>query len=536
MRKIHPYIYLPIAFALVLILGIYLGNHMVSSPGSGKAISKTQSGNFDRLVKVLNLIQQDYVDTIGTERVVNATVESILEELDPHSEFIPASRFKEVNDPLKGNFDGIGIEFRKVKDTIIVIRTIPGGPSEQAGLMPGDRIVKVNDTTVAGNDIPTDSIVSMLKGERNTKVDVAVYRRGNKGLLDFTITRGEIPTYSLDVSYMVNDQIGYVKLNKFSATTSDELHEAIQELKGQQMTKLILDLRGNGGGYLSESIEVADEFLRDGELIVYTEGKNRPVRKKHATGDGLFQEGELVVLIDEMSASASEIVAGAIQDNDRGTIIGRRSFGKGLVQEQMKLKDGSAIRLTVARYHTPSGRSIQKPYKPGDSKDYYMDFLRSMENDNKDPAKDSIVDSSKVYTTSDGDTVYGGGGIFPDIYVPREEGLANELTQKLIRAGIIFRFAFQYADDHRDDFKRFADAQEFVENFEVQTALMEQLKSFAGQNGIHGEEKEYEEAKRLIKSRLKAFIGRNFFDDEAFYPVIHKVDIEFQKALDYLKE
>lgn len=536
MRKIHPYIYLPIAFALVLILGIYLGNHMVSVPGSGKTISTTQNGNFNRLVKVLNLIQQDYVDTIGTDHIVNATVKSVLEELDPHSEFIPASQFKQVNDPLKGNFDGIGIEFRMVKDTIIVIRIIPGGPSEEVGLMPGDRIVKVNDTTVAGKGIPTDSIVSMLKGERNTKVDVSVYRRGNKGLLDFTIKRGEIPTYSLDVSYMVNDQIGYVKLNKFSATTSDELQEAIKELKAKQMDKLILDLRGNGGGYLSESIEVADEFLKDGELIVYTEGKNRSVRKKYATRDGLFQEGELVVLIDELSASASEIVAGAIQDNDRGTIIGRRSFGKGLVQEQMQLQDGSAIRLTVARYHTPSGRSIQRPYKPGDSKDYYMDFLSNIENDSKDSAIDSIVDSSKVYTTSDGDTVYGGGGIFPDIFIPRQEGLYNELTQKLIRAGIIFRFAFQYADDHRDDFKRFADANDFVKNFEVQPGLMEQLKAFAAKNGIHGEEQEYEEASRSIKSRLKAFIGRNFFDDRAFYPVIHQVDPEFQKALDYLKE
>ena len=536
MRKIHPYIYLPIAFALVLILGIYLGNHMISAPGSGKSISKTSNGDFNRLVNVLNLIKQDYVDTIGTDKIESTAVESILEELDPHSKFIPASRFQEVNEPLKGNFDGIGIEFRNVKDTIIVLRTIAGGPSEEVGLMAGDRIVKVNDKTIAGQNIPTDSIVSMLKGERGTKVDVSVYRRGNEGLLDFTITRDKIPTYSLDVSYMVNDRIGYAKLNKFSATTGDELHKAIKELKDKQMSKLILDLRGNGGGYLKESIEVADEFLKDGELIVYTEGKNRPVEKEHATGDGEFQEGDLVILIDELSASASEIVAGAIQDNGRGTIIGRRSFGKGLVQEQMKLENGSAIRLTVARYHTPSGRSIQRDYKQGENEDYYQDFLRRMEDGRLDTADSISVDSSKIYKTSDGDTVYGGGGIYPDIYVHREEGMGNELTQSLIQAGIIFRFAFQYADDHRDEFDRFDDASDFVDNFEVKPALMDQLQAFAAKNGIEGEEEKYEEAGRLLKIRLKAFIGRNFFDNKAFYPVIHEVDTEFQKALEYLKE
>lgn len=536
MRKIRPYIYLPIAFALVLILGIYLGSHMISSTQSGKSLFKTKSGSFERLVDVLNLIQQDYVDTLSSEKIANTAVKSILSELDPHSEYIPASRFDDVNDPLRGNFDGIGIQFRMVEDTIVVIQTIADGPSEEAGLLAGDRIVKVDAKTVAGKGIPSDSIVHMLKGERGTKVEVSIYRRGSKNLLNFTITRDKIPTYSLDVAYMVNDVTAYVKLNKFSATTGDELHDAVKELKKQGMKKLILDLRGNGGGYLSESIRVADEFLAKDKLIVYTEGKSRPRKESRSSEYGIFHQGELVVLIDEMSASASEIVAGAIQDNDRGTIIGRRSFGKGLVQEQMKLKNGAAIRLTVARYHTPTGRCIQKPYENGQDEEYYLEVLQRYQNGEMNSPDSVQIDSSEIYLTPAGDTVFGGGGIYPDIYVSLKAGIPNKYARGLIRAGMMFRFAFQYADSHRNDFERFSDAKDFVNNFSVSNSLMRQFRRFAASNGITANEREFNEADKIIRIRLKAFIGRNFFDDNAFYPVIHNIDEEFNAAIGFLND
>lgn len=536
MRKIRPYIYLPIAFALVLILGIYLGSHMISSTQSGKSLFTTKSGSFERLVDVLNLIQQDYVDTLSSEKIANTAVKSILSELDPHSEYIPASRFDDVNDPLRGNFDGIGIQFRLVEDTIVVIQTISDGPSEEAGLLAGDRIVTVDGKTVAGKGISSDSIVHMLKGKRGTKVEVGIYRRGSKNLLDFTITRDKIPTYSLDVAYMVNEVTAYIKLNKFSATTGDELHDAVKELKKQGMQKLILDLRGNGGGYLSESIRVADEFLAKDKLIVYTEGKSRPRKESRSSEYGIFHQGELVVLIDEMSASASEIVAGAIQDNDRGTIIGRRSFGKGLVQEQMKLKNGAAIRLTVARYHTPTGRSIQKPYENGQDEEYYLEVLQRYQNGEMNSPDSVQIDSSEIYLTPAGDTVFGGGGIYPDIYVTLKAGIPNQYARALIRAGVMFRFAFQYADSHRNDFERFTDAKDFVNNFSVSPSLMRQFRRYAASNGITANEREFREADKIIRTRLKAFIGRNFFDDNAFYPVIHNIDEEFNAAINFLND
>ncbi|MFW6224122.1 MAG: S41 family peptidase [Bacteroidota bacterium] len=533
MQKVKPYIYLPIAFALVLITGIYLGSHMITSP-KGKSLFRTSSGSFEKLVDVLNLIQQDYVDTLDTEQIANAAVRSILSELDPHSEFIPADQYNQVTDLLQGKFDGIGIQFRMVNDTIVVLQTIAGGPSEKVGLMAGDRIVTVDEKKVAGKGIPSDSIVGMLKGERGTEVDVSVFRRGSPKLLNFTITRDEIPTFSLDIAYMINGTTGYIKLNKFSATTAEEVHNALLQLKAQGMQKLILDLRGNSGGYLSESVKMADEFLEKGKLIVYTEGKNRPRKESYATARGEFLQGELVVLIDELSASASEIVAGAVQDNDRGTIIGRRSFGKGLVQEQLDMKDGSAIRLTVARYYTPTGRSIQKPYEAGNEQQYYREIVeryQSGEMGNADSVR--LVTSSK-YLTPEGDTVYGGGGIFPDIYVPLDENIPNNLAKNLIRSGMMFRFAFNYADAHRQSFDRYHEPSYFVKNYRVSSAVMKQFRSFARQNGIKASNSEFAAADKVIRTRLKAFIGRNIFDDKAFYPVIHNIDAEFQRALDYL--
>lgn len=534
MRKVGSYIYLPIAFALVLILGIYLGSHMSVSNKEGHSLFKTQSGSFERLVDVLNLIQQDYVDTLNREKLVSTAVESILEELDPHSAYISADRFNAVNDPLEGKFEGIGIQFRMVMDTVVVIKPIPDGPSEKAGLMAGDRIVKAEGKTIAGVNMPTDSIVSMLKGKKGTKVNVKVYRRGHNELLNFTITRDEIPTYSLDIAYMPDDVIGYIKLSKFSSTTGKELRNAVKDLKTQGMEKLILDLRGNGGGYMSQAIRVSDEFLEKGKMIVCTKGKNQSKDKKYSTKKGNFKEGELVVLIDEMSASASEIVAGAIQDNDRGTIIGRRSFGKGLVQKQFELEDGAAIRLTVARYYTPAGRCIQKPYKKGNKKEYYSEILKRYQEGKRNNPDSVRTDTSKAFFTAQGDTVYGGGGIFPDIYVSFNESYPNEYAKSLIRTGMIFRYAFKYADENRQYFDKYKNAKSFINNFNVSSSLMKRFRKYAVNKGVKASSEDFERARDFIKNRLKAFIGRNLYNDKAFYHVLNKNDVVFQRAVEYL--
>lgn len=536
MKKPGLKIYLPVLLSFVLLIGIFLGNHMTITPGSGWSMFKTEDRAYGHLIDVINLIQQDYVDELSAEEIGVAAVKSLLETLDPHSDYIPPGRFDELNDPLEGNFDGIGVQFRMVKDTIIVIQAIPQGPSEKVGIMAGDRIVKVNGKSVAGENIPTDSIVRMLKGPKGTKVEVDIFRSGSKEIMNFDIKRGKIPTYSLDIAYMVNQTTAYVKLNKFSATTDEELHEALKELKAEGMQELILDLRGNGGGYLSAAIRVADEFLKKGELIVYTEGKSRPRREEEGTNYGVFEQGALVVLIDELSASASEIVAGAVQDNGRGTIIGRRSFGKGLVQEQMQLENGGAIRLTVARYHTPSGRSIQKSYKNGNPEDYYLELLNRYQAGEMN-SEDSVPrDSAEFYLTQDGDTVYGGGGIYPDIFIPLQSEWPNDLAQELVQRGLIFRFAFQYTDKNRAAFQQYPLAEDFNREFQVSSTLMNNFKTYISNSGMTVKQNEFNKAQEFIRYRMKAFIGRNLFDNEGFYPTLNQIDSGFKEAVNYLEQ
>ncbi len=532
MRKVSPYLYLPLAFALVLTLGLFLGSHMMAPTDFKKTLFKTRDGSFEGMVDVLNLIHQDYVDTIHTDRIANNVIKGLLDELDPHSEFIPAEHFNRMNDPLRGRFDGIGIYFRMIRDTIVVIKPVADGPSEKVGLLPGDRIVEVDGVAVAGKGLHTDSIVGMLKGERQTTVEVGVQRQGVPGVLNYTITRDEIPLYSLDIAYMADDSTGYIKLNKFSATTASEVNDALRQLLRNNMTRLILDLRGNGGGYFSGAIEVAEQFLEKEALIVYTKGKNRPRKESRASGKGMFTRGALVVLIDEFSASASEIVAGAIQDNGRGTIIGRRSFGKGLVQEQIPMQNGAAIRLTVARYFTPAGRSIQRPYHYGNDQDYYLEIAERFRKGHDQ--KNSKPEESEVFLTAKGDTVYGGGGIYPDIYVPYHAELPNKLAKELVQTGMMFRFAFTYVDNNRQLASTFHDPQEFIRQYEIQEPLINSFKAFLRKNKIPFSTEDFDEAQYLIKTRLKAFIGRNLFDDEVFYPVFHKVDPEFTKAMEHL--
>nr|NQU93407.1 PDZ domain-containing protein [Bacteroidota bacterium] len=526
-------LYLPVLFALVLIGGILLGIRIAPKSSANSRIFSVDLSSYNKLSDILSFIQRDYVDTISIESVKDNAIVNILDNLDPHSQYIPATDLDAVNEHLEGNFEGIGVQFRIEKDTVMVIIPIAGGPSEKVGIKAGDRIVIVEQDTIAGVGINNSEVMKKLKGPRGTKVNVEIFRRGEPELLDFTITRNVIPTYSVDVAYMVNDSTGYIKLNKFSATTADEMFDAIGDLKSRGMHKLILDLRNNTGGYLQAAIEVADDFLEEGKLIVYTQGKNRPKNYAYSTERGNFEDGEVIILIDEGSASASEVLAGAIQDNDRGQIIGRRSFGKGLVQEQMNLYDGSAIRLTVARYYTPTGRCIQKSYENG-SEEYFKEFHDRFINGEILDADSIHLDDSLKFVTPGGKVVYGGGGIMPDIFVPLESDENLVYYNRLINRGIIYDYAFDYADTHRDELGEYKDYRDFERQFRIDNQLFDGLIQYADENGIAKDNAGIAARKEEINILLKALIGRNILGDEGFYPVYHKKDKTFQRALEFI--
>lgn len=529
-------LYLPLLFALILIAGIFLG-YKLTPVTVHPQLMNLSMGKYNKLNDVVNYIVQEYVDSVNKEDITEEGINGILKNLDPHSQYIPAEAFMEVNESLLGKFEGIGIQFRIVEDTITVIQPIPGGPSERVGLLAGDRIVTVNDSLIAGVGITNQGATSQLKGKRGSEVDVGVYRRGIKGLLDFTITRDVIPTYSVDIAFMPADDIGYIKVSKFSATTLTEFVDAADELLEQGMKELIVDLRGNTGGYLTLATDMADEFLEKGKLIVFTEGKNQPRESYYATSKGRLEDTPVVVLIDDASASASEVFAGAIQDNDRGTIVGRRSFGKALVQRDLDLLDGSALRLTIARYYTPTGRCIQKPYDPDQGfDDYYNEsYHRYFNGEMKN--KDSIlVADSLKYITEGGKVVYGGGGIIPDIYVPLTDYPELAYYNSLIRQGMIFRYAFEYTDAHRNELNRFEDFEDFNKHFNVAPVLFEELLDFAASHGLKKDEAGADYARRKIKTLLKAYIARNLYDNEGFYPLYLSMDEVYLKALELLLE
>ena len=527
--------YLPILFSLVLIIGVYLGMELAPVSSGSQNIFTIRQDNYNKISDILNYISQDYVDSVNRKILEEKAINGILGELDPHSSYISAEEFNKVNDPLIGNFEGIGIQFRIINDTINVIHPIPGGPSIKVGMRAGDRIVKIEDTIVAGVNIKNQDVIKKLKGKKGTTVNVDIYRRGVKDLLNFTITRDVIPMYSLDYKYMYDDKIGYIKLSKFSATTYNEFSAAMNELLNQGMEKLILDLRGNVGGYLQIAIKLADDFLKDGKLIVYTEGDSRPRNYAYATKTGIFENNDLVVLIDEGSASASEIIAGAIQDNDRGLIIGRRSFGKGLVQEQLDFPDGSALRLTVARYHTPTGRCIQRPYEKG-FKDYNNDIYYRIINGEFENADSIHFNDSLKYITPKGKIVYGGGGIMPDIYVPVKNDKNNEYFYSLSGKGLIFQFAFDYTDEYRQALNQYKNFDDFNREFKISSDIFNNLVHYAETKGVKENKKKINQSKEKIKILLKAYIGRNLFDDEGFYPIYHKIDKGFQKAVEVLSD
>ena len=476
-----------------------------------------------------------YVDETDPDKLVENAIIGMLEELDPHSTYSNAEEVKKMNEPLQGNFDGIGIQFNMAEDTLFVIQPVSGGPSEKVGIRAGDRIIMVNDTLIAGVKMTTDDITRRLKGPKGTMVDVKVVRRGVDEPLSFTIERDKIPVYSLDASYMITPKIGYIKINRFGATTYEEFMEALASLKGQGLQDLILDLQGNGGGYLNAAIDIANEFLGAGELIVYTEGRRNPRREFFAKGDGKHQSGRLVVLVDEYSASASEIVAGAVQDWDRGMVVGRRTFGKGLVQRPIDLPDGSMIRLTVARYYTPAGRCIQKPYE---SIEKYNADLIERYNRGELMSADSIhfADSLKCLTLKKGRTVYGGGGIMPDYFVPVDTTLFTKYHSQLSNKGVLLKVHFQLIDTYREEWaKKYNDYAVFCKEFELDDAMMQQLIAEGEKEGIKFDEEQYKKSESLIKLQLKALIARDLWDMNEYYHTINVVNESVNKALELLE-
>jgi carboxyl-terminal processing protease len=524
-RKNNPY--LPIWFALVLsggiILGLFLGNRF------GSLVPGKPAGG--KLTEILRYVQRNYVDTISYDKLEVKAINGFLEKLDPHTVYITAEEFHEANDPLIGSFEGIGVQFRVEKDTVVVITPISGGPSEKVGIRAGDRIVKVDGKNIAGIKITTNDVMRKLKGPKGTEVVVSIFRRHTPGLVDYKITRDVIPTYSLDISYMVAPGTGYIRLNNFASTTHEETQQAIEKLKGMGMAKLILDLRGNGGGFLKAAIDVADEFLPKGKLIVYTQGMHRDREVANATAEGLFESGELVVLVDEGTASSAEIVAGAIQDHDRGTVIGRRTFGKGLVQEQKDFKDGSALRLTIARYYTPTGRCIQKPYKDG-VEVYHEEFYNRMLNGELEHPDSIKFPDSLKYKTPGGKTVYGGGGIMPDIFVPLERDSNLVFYNLSINKGLVYQFAFDYTDRNRQQLSAYKNASDFNRSFIITDAIYQDFIRFAESKGVKHKATGQVKSDFYTKTMLKAYVGRNVLDNDAFFPVLNTIDPAFLKAVE----
>jgi carboxyl-terminal processing protease len=533
MNRPKFYVYLPIVFSLVLILGIFIGTtfQLNNNPGT---ISVDSNNKYNKIEEILRYVEQEYVDTVNKEQLVEKTIVSMLQNLDPHSSYITAAELQANNEPLKGNFEGIGIEFNIVEDTICVVAAIPGGPAEGVGVIAGDKIVKVEGEKVAGIKITNKGVLDKLKGKGGTKVKVSIARRTSPKLLDFTITRGTIPIYSIDVAYMLTPETGYIKISRFAATTYDEYMAAFDKLKAQGMKKLVVDLRGNGGGYLNTAVDIADEFLASGKEIVYTQGKARPRKAYSATRKGSFENGKLVVLIDDGSASASEILAGAIQDNDRGTIIGRRSFGKGLVQEQSDFSDGSAIRLTIARYYTPTGRCIQKPYDDG-LEAYYSEEYKRYENGELENADSMKVSDSLKFTTPAGKVVYGGGGITPDVFVPLDTVGRTHYLSEVVYSGLVNDFAFNYADKERKKLSAYKSFQHFNSSFVISDELVNEFVDYARKNKIEPNAPQIRQSKNLIKLQMKALIARNIWRSEGYYPVIQSRDNVLKKVLEITK-
>ncbi len=506
---------------------------------SSVLVAQDDPSTTGKLSALLYHIDRMYVDDVDKQELVDAAVVRMLEELDPHSTYIPKEELEEVNEPLKGNFEGVGIQFNIIRDTIYVVDAISGGPSERIGIRAGDRVVNIDGETAAGVGFKNSDVMKRLRGKKGTKVLVSILRKGESDLLDFSITRDKIPIHSVEASYMAAPGIGYIKVSRFSATTMREFREKLTALKADGMQNLILDLQGNGGGYLRTAIEMSDEFLGERKLVVYTEGRNSPREDTYATSQGMFEKGKLVVLVDEGSASASEIVSGAVQDWDRGLIIGRRSFGKGLVQRPVMLPDGSAVRLTVSRYYTPSGRSIQKSYEEGVEAYQREKSERWAKGELTNPDSLHAADTVRYYTMNKR-IVYGGGGIMPDVFVPIDTTYSSAYFGQLVRHGVLNTFALNHVDQNRTELlAAYPDPDAFLVEFHVLPELMEALVNDAEKEGIAPDEEGLERSRSLVELRLKALIARDLWNTSAYWQMINAdnpVDRSFQKALESLSD
>lgn len=524
---------MPFLLAICLVAGILIGTFYTNHfSGNKLGIINTTSNKLNAL---LHIIDEQYVDTVSMFNLVEEAMPQILAELDPHSSYIPAKDLEAVNSDLKGSFSGIGVQFTIQDDTIHINSVIQGGPSEKVGLLAGDRIVEVDDSSFVGKIVTNSEAMRRLKGEKGSKVKLGIYRPGEKEILHFTVVRGDIPVKSIDAAYMINDKFGYVKVNKFGETTYPELLVALAQLSQANCKGMIIDLRGNTGGYMAAAIQMVNEFLPNNKLIVYTEGRKSPRENYTSNGTGSSQTMPLIVLMDEGSASASEIFAGAIQDNDRGTIIGRRSFGKGLVQQPIEFSDGSAIRLTIARYYTPSGRCIQKPYEKGNDAEYEMDIITRYEHGEFFSA-DSIKQNIKeIYHTSLGRTVYGGGGIMPDIFVPQDTTGMTSYYRMAATRGLIIRYTLDYTDKNRNKLKEYDTPQKMEAYLKTQN-LLEKFAEYAEKKGLKRRNILMYKSKQLFEESLYGNIIYNMLGIEAYITYSNLTDKTVQKALEVLEK
>ncbi len=521
----------------VLLSWIFVFGFLISSL---QVIAQTEEldDNHLKIIRAIQFVSMGYIEDVDEEKLVEDAIRGMLKELDPHSVYYSKEEIQKANEPLIGSFEGIGIQFNIIRDTIVVISPISGGPSEKVGIMPGDRIVEIDGKNSTGSTINNRYVQDKLRGDKGSKVDVGIVRHGVSDILDFTITRDKIPINSLDAAFMATPDIGYIRLNRFSRTTMKEYREAFNELRDKGMKHMILDLNYNSGGFLDVAIDLTNQFFERDQMITYVKGQATPRQDFKSRSTGNFKEGKLVVLINEGSASASEILAGAVQDWDRGLLVGRRTFGKGLVQRPFELPDGSVIRLTTARYYTPSGRSIQKPYEEGVDK-YYDELAQRLESGELiSPEKITFPDSLK-YKTDNNRTVYGGGGIMPDFFIPIDTNRVSDYYSKLHRSGILNSFGFDYANNNRDKLmEKHPDAESYIKNFVVDDAIMNELETYAEKHDIikNSEEHEDEEPDMHLKNQIKALIARNLWDFDTYTQIIMQKSESFKQALQIIQD
>ncbi|MCQ2301666.1 MAG: S41 family peptidase [Bacteroidales bacterium] len=516
----------------LFLLAIVFISTIASAQNQGKP-SKSQL-NAQKFANTLYLIENYYVDTTNSDKIVEDAIIAALKELDPHSAYISKKDVQKANEPLVGSFEGIGVTFQLIRDTITVISPVPGGPSKKVGIMAGDQFIKIDGEESTGKKIDNEYVQKHLRGKKGSKVTVSVKRGNDPELIDFEIVRDKIPLNSINAAFMLDNGVGYIKLDRFAQESAQEFKNAFNKLSAQGMTSLVLDLRGNSGGYLNTAVEMVDQFLGDDQLVVFTEGTHQPRQELRCTKSGVYEQGKLVILIDEGSASASEILSGAVQDHDRGIVIGRRSFGKGLVQRPFNLPDGAQIRLTTARYHTPSGRCIQRPYEKG-VEDYYKDLTDRMKNGEYFHADSIHFPDSLKYKTENGRIVYGGGGIMPDIFIPADTSFSSKLYTNLVRKGILNRFTTDYALKHRDEMKAtyptFAD---YNKNFVATDKFVEGLKQAAADGKVEWDDEQFARSEKFIRMQIKALIARNLWEMQQYYEVVISEDDGVQKAMEIL--